>query len=150
MFTSFPSRGASGGIPHWFRDDRAHRCVQHSHFLLNLAYLKIFSGQLMSIWMTNICHINTLLANSSSKSVDLNLLFTRYSSLPKKNKAVRTVVNKLNAIDNQFRFFKMELLAGEPDYVVVHVSHLSLTFLSLLDVNFFFVAWIKLSIHIWL
>jgi len=37
-----------------------------------------------------------------------------------KNKRVRTVVNKLNMIDNQFRFFKMELLAGEPDYVVEH------------------------------
>ena len=43
-----------------------------------------------------------------------------------KNKKVRTVVNKLNMIDNQFRFFKMELLAGEPDYVVEHVSRLSL------------------------
>ncbi|TFK30950.1 hypothetical protein FA15DRAFT_580267 [Coprinopsis marcescibilis] len=37
-----------------------------------------------------------------------------------KNPRVRTVVNKLNSIDNQFRFFKMELLAGEPDYVVEH------------------------------
>ncbi|EPQ60251.1 hypothetical protein GLOTRDRAFT_102061 [Gloeophyllum trabeum ATCC 11539] len=37
-----------------------------------------------------------------------------------KNKAVRTVVNKLNSIDTKFRFFKMELLAGEPDYVVEH------------------------------
>jgi tRNA (guanine37-N1)-methyltransferase len=37
-----------------------------------------------------------------------------------KNKRLRTVVNKLDAIDTQFRFFKMELLAGEPDYVVEH------------------------------
>jgi len=35
-----------------------------------------------------------------------------------KNPALRTVVNKLDAIDTQFRFFKMELLAGEPDYIV--------------------------------
>lgn len=37
-----------------------------------------------------------------------------------KNKAIRTVVNKLDSIDTQFRFFKMELIAGEPDYIVEH------------------------------
>ncbi|KIM47474.1 hypothetical protein M413DRAFT_15695 [Hebeloma cylindrosporum] len=37
-----------------------------------------------------------------------------------KNKTVKTVVNKLNSIDTQFRFFKMELIAGKPDYVVEH------------------------------
>ncbi|KAI9448845.1 Met-10+ like-protein-domain-containing protein [Russula earlei] len=37
-----------------------------------------------------------------------------------KNKRLRTVVNKLDSIDTQFRFFKMELLAGEPNYVVEH------------------------------
>jgi len=39
-----------------------------------------------------------------------------------KNKRLRTVVNKLDTIDTQFRFFKMELLAGEPDYVVEHIE----------------------------
>jgi tRNA G37 N-methylase Trm5 len=39
-----------------------------------------------------------------------------------KNKGVKTVVNKLNSIDTKFRFFKMELLAGEPNYVVEHVG----------------------------
>ena len=38
-----------------------------------------------------------------------------------KNKGVKTVVNKLNVIDTKFRFFKMELLAGEPNYIVEHV-----------------------------
>ncbi|KAF8215926.1 Met-10+ like-protein-domain-containing protein [Mycena galopus ATCC 62051] len=37
-----------------------------------------------------------------------------------KNPQIRTVVNKLDTIDNQFRFFKMELLAGDPEYVVEH------------------------------
>ncbi|EMD32636.1 hypothetical protein CERSUDRAFT_161607 [Gelatoporia subvermispora B] len=42
-----------------------------------------------------------------------------------KNSAVRTVVNKLQTIDDAdhvFRVFKMELLAGVPDYVVSHME----------------------------
>jgi len=39
-----------------------------------------------------------------------------------KNNRVRTVVNKLHQINAQFRFFDMELIAGEPEYVVEHVS----------------------------
>ncbi|KAJ7597397.1 Met-10+ like-protein-domain-containing protein [Mycena floridula] len=37
-----------------------------------------------------------------------------------KNVSIKTVVNKLDNIDNQFRVFKMELLAGEPNYIVEH------------------------------
>ncbi|KIM88837.1 hypothetical protein PILCRDRAFT_813821 [Piloderma croceum F 1598] len=37
-----------------------------------------------------------------------------------KNKTIKTVVNKLNTINTEFRFFKMELIAGEQDYVVEH------------------------------
>ncbi|CAE6511052.1 unnamed protein product [Rhizoctonia solani] len=37
-----------------------------------------------------------------------------------KNKAIRTVVNKLDIIDTEFRFFKMEVLAGEPDFIIKH------------------------------
>ena len=44
------------------------------------------------------------------------------TNVVQKNKGVKTVVNKLNTIDTKFRFFKMELLAGEPNYVVEHVS----------------------------
>ena len=40
------------------------------------------------------------------------------------------MVNKLDAIDTKFRFFRMELLAGVPDYVVEHAS--PFTFSSLL------------------
>ena len=35
-----------------------------------------------------------------------------------KNRNLRTVVNKLDNIDNEFRFFRMEVLAGDPDFVV--------------------------------
>ncbi|KAJ7651669.1 Met-10+ like-protein-domain-containing protein [Mycena polygramma] len=37
-----------------------------------------------------------------------------------KNAQIKTVVNKLDTIDTPFRFFKMELLAGDPEYVVEH------------------------------
>nr|KAG5686615.1 hypothetical protein BaRGS_006289 [Batillaria attramentaria] len=36
-----------------------------------------------------------------------------------KNHIVKTVVNKLNTIDNTFRNFQMELLAGEENYVTL-------------------------------
>ncbi|PSR71089.1 hypothetical protein PHLCEN_2v13058 [Hermanssonia centrifuga] len=42
------------------------------------------------------------------------------SSCEQKNIGVRTVVNKLNTINNKFRVFQMELLAGEPDFIVQH------------------------------
>ncbi|CAO1634387.1 unnamed protein product [Parajaminaea phylloscopi] len=38
--------------------------------------------------------------------------------LDKNAPAIRTVVNKLDSIDNEFRFFAMELLAGEAEYTV--------------------------------
>ncbi|KAG8739480.1 tRNA(m(1)G37)methyltransferase [Ceratobasidium sp. 414] len=37
-----------------------------------------------------------------------------------KNKIIRTVVNKLDSIETEFRFFKMEVLAGEPDFIIKH------------------------------
>ncbi|KAJ4485747.1 Met-10+ like-protein-domain-containing protein [Lentinula aciculospora] len=37
-----------------------------------------------------------------------------------KNKTIKTVVNKLDSIDTQFRFFQMEVIAGEPDFIVEH------------------------------
>ncbi|KAJ3342793.1 tRNA(m(1)G37)methyltransferase [Gonapodya sp. JEL0774] len=41
-----------------------------------------------------------------------------------KNKHIRTVVNKLDSIDTEFRFFKMEVLAGDDDMVAeVHESN---------------------------
>jgi hypothetical protein len=51
------------------------------------------------------------------------------SLLTQKNKKIKTVVNKLDQIDTRFRFFKMELIAGEPDYIVTHVCHFSTSIL---------------------
>ncbi|KAG6878122.1 hypothetical protein C0993_011836 [Termitomyces sp. T159_Od127] len=39
-----------------------------------------------------------------------------------KNKTIRTVVNKLDFIDTVFRFFRMDLIAGEPNFVVEHTE----------------------------
>lgn len=47
--------------------------------------------------------------------------FDDLTDVVQKNKNIKTVVNKLNSIDAKFRFFEMELLAGEPNYVVEHV-----------------------------
>ena len=44
-----------------------------------------------------------------------------------KNSQIRTVVNKLDTIDNEFRFFKMERLAGDDEYEVT-VSESGCTF----------------------
>lgn len=44
-----------------------------------------------------------------------------------KTPSVKTVVNKLNEIDNTFRTFKMELLAGEENYIA-RVNELGCTF----------------------
>ena len=50
------------------------------------------------------------------------LLFRGLMDVVQKNKSIKTVVNKLDSIDAKFRFFKMELLAGDPNYVVEHVG----------------------------
>jgi len=50
------------------------------------------------------------------------ILIGSLTNVVQKNKVIKTVVNKLNSIDTTFRFFKMELLAGEPNYIVEHVG----------------------------
>lgn len=82
--------------------------VISAHLNLNDEYLpfKHVVGQVI----LDVCaYIRVQLAQSLTNAVQ-------------KNKGVKTVVNKLNTIDTKFRFFKMELLAGEPNYVVEHVG----------------------------
>jgi len=55
-------------------------------------------------------------------------------------------VNKLDNIDVQFRFFKMEVLAGEPDFVVDHVILCYLVKLQTMLTPFLLAARVELSV----
>ncbi|XP_041468076.1 tRNA (guanine(37)-N1)-methyltransferase-like [Lytechinus variegatus] len=49
--------------------------------------------------------------------------------LLEKTQGIKTVVNKLNEIDNTYRFFNMECIAGDPDTVVtVKENHIAYSF----------------------
>lgn len=48
------------------------------------------------------------------------------TTLEQKNRTLRTVVNKLDMIDNVYRNFAMEVLAGDADFVVEMVRPCSL------------------------
>lgn len=82
-----------------------------AHLNLNAEYLpyKHIIGQLI------------LEVNTKFLLADVTLTYAL-----QKNNRVRTVVNKLSNINAQFRFFEMELIAGEPDFVVEHVRILPL------------------------
>jgi tRNA (guanine37-N1)-methyltransferase len=49
---------------------------------------------------------------------------TRMVRCAQKNSGLRTVVNKLDSIDTEFRVFKMEVLAGDDDFVTEMVRAL--------------------------
>ena len=40
-----------------------------------------------------------------------------------KNPQLRTIVNKVGSIENEFRVFQMECIAGKPEYVTDVVQH---------------------------
>ena len=95
----------------------------------------------------NIYLSSTLLDNLSSMLVSPIILFYPNCAhfAGQKNKNVKTVVNKLNTIDNRFRFFDMERIAGEPNYVVKHVSRL---LIELLDMFIQPAARVCLFVHV--
>ncbi len=82
-----------------------------AHLNLNTEYLpyKHIIGQVI----LDVCFLTLRLHLSPSL-----MLCYAYSQ---KNNLIKTVVNKLDSIHSQFRFFQMELIAGEPNYVVEHV-----------------------------
>nr|CDI51250.1 related to met-10 protein [Melanopsichium pennsylvanicum 4] len=59
----------------------------------------------------HIAHLNLLEIYLPFRYLVGHVILSKHAS------TLRTVVNKLDTIDTEFRFFKMELLAGEPDYV---------------------------------
>jgi tRNA (guanine37-N1)-methyltransferase len=63
-----------------------------------------------------------------------------------KNPGIKTVVNKLDNIDAKFRFFDMEVLAGEPDFVVEHVILCYLAKLQMVLTASFWAARVRLSV----
>lgn len=52
------------------------------------------------------------------------LTLVKWADWDQKNRNLRTVVNKLNTIHAQYRYFDMEVLAGDKDFIttVVRVS----------------------------
>ena len=117
--TSFPSSWLAWRITHGVRNDWAYRCATCRY--LRALLIKCVSprqpkrrvpplqahNRPINHWRGSLC-----LATVARPVIPLQ-----------KNKKVKTVVNKLNSIDNQFRFFKMELIAGDADFVVEHVSN---------------------------
>ncbi|SPO20876.1 related to met-10 protein [Ustilago trichophora] len=59
----------------------------------------------------HIAHLNLLDIYLPYRYLVGHIILSKHAS------TLRTVVNKLDSIDTEFRFFKMELLSGEPDYM---------------------------------
>lgn len=53
-------------------------------------------------------------------------ILTTRTETKQKNPKLRTIVNKLNTIHAQYRYFDMEVLAGEPDFIATLVCSLPL------------------------
>jgi Met-10+ like-protein len=64
-----------------------------------------------------------------------------------KNPGIETVVNKVDTIDNEFRFFNMEVLAGRPDFQVEMVPVLSST-LCLYTHRFLIEYLVRVRLHV--
>lgn len=99
-------------IPHPIKIDFSYfNTDQILHSILPLSLLETSDGVPTSFTTTgHIAHLNLRTPFLPYKYLIGDLILI-------KNSSIRTVVNKLDSIDNVYRFFQMELISGEPEFL---------------------------------
>ena len=67
------------------------------------------------VWLAMLTRPDWLCPAPTVVFLNLNLVAQRRAGVQKHQPGIETVINKVDTIDTQFRFFKMEVLAGRPD-----------------------------------